>query len=342
MAFKIIEGFDLYAGTTAPLGLFGTWLNASSGSIAIVSGRFAGQAVQLSDGTGNTSAIRRTLDSAITAFSIGFAFRHNSLDNVGTQPIVRFLDTAVADQLSMYINGATGQIIVYRGLGSSVAISSGVGAIANQVWHHIELVGTIDNSGTLELFIDGISQGTFSGDTQQTANVGAQFLQLQAPDGSGSGNQSWWDDIYLTDTAVRVGEMRVDSLRVNSDGAEQDFNPSPSSDAYQAIDDSTVSSSDYIQAGTVGDTSYFGVTDLVATPEAIKAVQVTAFARKTDASTRQFKLLARVDGVESTSGDQTLTATYQRFAEAFETVPGGGVWDAVAVNDLEIGVRVTT
>jgi hypothetical protein len=131
-------------------------------------------------------------------------------------------------------------------------------------------------------------------------------------------------------------------MRVNSDSAEQDLNPSPSGAAYQTIDDTTVNTADYIQADTVGDTSYFGVQDLSVTPESIKAVQITAFGLKTDAGTRQFELLNRVAGVEQSGANFTLAASHQKYSSIFETTPTGGDWDATAINDLEIGVRVTT
>lgn len=345
MAFTLIDGFDLYNGVASTtIGVYGTWQNVSTGgSISIVSGRFAGQGLQFTDGTGNTSAIRRSLPAAQTEFSVGFAFRHMNHSNIGGGVMMHIMNSSAQVELTMYLNGSNGTIRLYRGAGVTHLFDSPVATMAEAVWQHVELVGTLDQTGgTLELFIDGISKGSYTGDTAQTAIANFQFIQIGAPDGSGSGNAAQFDDVYVTNTAQRVGEMRIDAMRVNSDSLEQDWSPTPSGAAYQTLDDNTVNIADYIQADTVGDTSYFGVQDLSVTPESIKAVQITSWGLKTDAGTRQFALLSRIGADEQVGATNTLAASPQKFTSIFETTPTGGDWDATAINNLEIGVRVIT
>lgn len=344
MAFTVIEGFDLYAGSAAPLGVYGKWQNVSSGgTILLVAGRFAGQAIRLTDGTGSTAALQRTLGAAQTSFSIGFAYKHTNHSAIGAQGFLQVQDAAGAEQFSLFMVGATGEVRIYRGYGTTLLATTPVGTMIEGNWQHFEIRGTIDNAaGMFELYVDGISKATFAGDTQQSALANLQFIVLRAPDGSGSGSQCFFDDFFCNNSNAQVGEMRIDAMRVNSDSAEQDWNPFPASAAYQAIDDNTVSSSDYIQADTVGNLSFFGIEDLSVTPESIVAVQLTSFAVKTDASTRQYKMKTRIGADVQDGPTHTLTATFQPFNAIFETTPTGGDWDATAINNLEIGVEVVT
>lgn len=340
MAFPVIDGFDLYNSTAAATGgLYAAWTNTSSGgTVSLIAGRFGGQAVRMSDGTGNFASVRIPTGN-MSGFAVGVAYRIATLATIGSPAIVQLMDSAFAAQLTINVN-ASGQVLVYRG--ATNLITGTLSTILATAWNYIELVGTIaDSGGTLELWVNGALHGTFTGDTKNTANAGMDYIQIQAADGSGGGTNSDFDDLYVSDSATRIGERRVEVLRPSADTAQKDFVPSTGTNNAAMVDDTTVLTTDYVQGGTVGNLDLYDLGDMATTPLSIDAVQLVAFALKTDATTRAFALVADLAGTQTVSTDKTLNATIARYTSTMLTKPGGGAWDSAALNALKAGPKVT-
>jgi len=347
MAFIIIDGFDTYNGTDTLIGLRNKWASSGSNSAySMADGRFDGQSVRLADGTGTNAAVQRQLASTITTFCIGWAMRVTSLSSGGVpanQPTLALKDSAAAYQISVAVN-ADGAIKLYRGDAAALLVASAAGVVLNDSWQYYELVGTIANSGaTLDLYVDGALACTFTGDTQHTANTNVQYVELAAADGTGSVTVTYYDDFYMTDTAVRVGERRVKTIYPVADTAAADWAPATGADHYAMVNSATVDTTGFIAASTVGDADRFEMGDLGVTPITIDAVQVSAFAKKTDATARTLNLQLESGATEQDGSAVTLGTNYGRFERIQATNPdGGGAWNAASVNALKAGVKVAS
>jgi hypothetical protein len=345
MNVTFMDGFDLYNGVTAAdgKGLNGRWSFVATPNPTLVAGRFGGQAVQGTDGSGTATNIRAPLPANQTSFCLGFAFNHAAglASLASTQPIAQLADSAVAAQLGIYVTAA-GVLSATRGANSAALITSAAGAIVQGSYGFIEMFGTVDDvTGTLELWLNGVQIGTFAGDTKQTANANVAFVSLLCPDGTGSVQQVKWDDVYATDTAARLGERRIETIRPSADTAQKDWTASTGVNNAAMVDETTVDTSDYVQASTVGNLDLYDLVDLSSTPATIDAIQATMFHLKTDATSRSVAAVADVSGTTSQGADKALASTVGSSQTIYNTKPGGGAWSPTAVNGLKIGPKVT-
>lgn len=348
MAFIIIDGFDTYNGVSNTIGIQSKWTSSGSNSaFTMQPGRFDGQSLRCNDGTGNNAAVKRPLPASISQFCVGWAMRVTNLTVSGVpanQPTLALFDSANAYQISVAVN-ADGAVKLYRGDAAALMAASAAGVMANDTWHYFELIGTIaDSGGTLQLYCDGTLVVNFTGDTKQTANANVAFVELAGADGTGAVTSTYYDDFYMTDTAVRVGERRVKTLYPSADvSGETDWIPTTGSDHYSMVNEPQVDTSTYIAGSNVGDQDLFDLDALGTTPTAIDAINVSVYAQKTDAAARAIGLQVKSGSTLSDGTGQNLATAYARYERLLETNPdGGGAWDAAAINALQAGVKVTT
>lgn len=192
--------------------------------LAIVAGRFSGQAMQLiSSNNGATMALTRNLPSSIATAVFGIAFQSNLTGKIG----ITLFDSATA-QLSIIVD-TDGKVKVANGDigGTVVATQSGSGVTAS-TWHYLEAQITINNTtGAYDIYLDGAHVITASGqNTRQSANNSANAISIRTT--TGSGQVFTFDDMYTFDTtggvnnAVR-GDSRVETLFTTADTATIHF-----------------------------------------------------------------------------------------------------------------------
>ena len=79
-----------------------------------------------------------------------------------------------------------------------------------------------------------------------------------------------------------------------------------------------------MESSNVGDKDTYAFGNLSTVSGSVYAVQITAFARKTDAGTRLIKTVARLGATEIESTDQPLSAGYAFPARDIRTAKPGG------------------
>lgn len=348
MGFPILESFDYYASTSVNTGLLSRWSNQSGGGgPSLIAGRFGGQALRMTDGTGATSFIRRQyVSSPHSNFSIGFAWRHNSAGTAfGNGGIVR-LESAAATQLSIYAdgNGGLGTVIrVYRGLGTTLLVQATT-LIAQSAWNYISINGVINQTaGWVELRINGDLQGRFDGDTAALAGITMDGILLGCVDHSGSGNAQDFDDLFVADVSTNFGACRFECPRPSADTADKDFTRSTGADNFALVDDATFSATDYVESGVLNDYDLYELTNLSSNPQTIHAVKPIVCAIRTDAGIRKLAAVLDSGGTLNTSADINILNDYLIFdGQTLLTNPnGGGVWTGGAVDALKLGPKVS-
>lgn len=343
--YLLLEGFDLYNGSGADgAGLLASWQRpGTTGTVSMVAGRFGGQAVQMRDGVGNTSLIRRTFGIANSAFSLGFAFRQTNFPGV-TNDTVLLIEMAGSTQLSVGLDCVTGSVIVYRGNGTTALITSAAGLMSSGTYAYVELFGTIhQTTGTLDLYVNGAFIGNYTGDTAALGNITYDGIAIRGQDGTGATSNTEFDDMFMTDTAARVGECKVETLRPVADTADKAWTASSGSDNYAMVDEAQVSLADYVTGAAVNDLDLYELANLATTPLTVHAVKAKVFAGKTDAQTRKIATVIRSNATDSQSADFALAPQSVGFnAAPLPLDPDGAVaWTAAKVNALKAGVKVT-
>ena len=227
------DGFDKYGPVNcAPVNstMNSEWTTVPSSSASFVAGRFTNSlALQMTYTYVNAS---RTLPSNYSRLIGGIALNSSLANNSG----VVFGD-AGTNQCAVGFNTA-GKLVLWQGGlgGTQIAIASS--AITANTWHYVEWDLTFASSGSYNVYIDGVSVFSGTGNLKSSSNAYANQVIL-------IGNVCNFDDMYLFDStgsannAVR-GDSRVETLFPTSD-ASVAFTPSQGAlGAYYSLSGSTI------------------------------------------------------------------------------------------------------
>lgn len=349
MSVLMIEGFDTYNGLGANTGLIAKW-NAPGGSgQSMITGRFSGQAWRLQPAIGQ--AIQRTFTATpISSIAVGSAIRLTNLFSATPTAkahlcLVNSTGTVFQCGIIFDTNGSISAYRVSGDVSGTLLGSSAANVMAANTWHYVEVEFVISATvGRVTVYVDGVQKLNLTG--VNTANGGATVtadsLRLSSTNG-GNGNGGFidYDDIYVVDAAAKLGERRVETLRPSADTAQKDWTPDTGTVNFSRVNDTLADGTTFVQASVVGNLDLYDIVDLSSTPAAIDAVNIIAYAQKTDATTRAIQLAAKLSATTVTSADNNLAASIARFDSLLLTKPGGGAWAATDVNALQIGPKVS-
>lgn len=322
--------------------------SGGDGNDIISGGRFANGFQIVFDGR----TIYKDFDNQAT-WIVGIAVYFQSSGATGSIPFLCLTD-GTTRQIELAMNSSR-QLIVMR---NGTTLGTGSTALAVGVWNYIELKVTIhDTAGVAVARVNGVTEINLSGvDTKNSSNAYANRLYLGC--GPSTFSFSTWvtfDDLYVldgVDSGVSgcpnndfLGDVRVEGRLPNGNGASSQFDGSDgnSTDNYLLVDESTPNSdTDYVQSGIAGNKDTYAFQDLTPTSGIVYGVQILTFAKKTDAGTRNVKLVARKSGgTEEDSADLVLTTGYQYLMDQRDGDPSGAQWTIASVNAAEFGQKVS-
>jgi hypothetical protein len=345
MAFTFADSFQQYTvGAASATGGCGTVYSSNRTiNIDATGGRWGGKNLSVSDGGGNyIYALAYTTNPAATAGTLNFAVYQSGTQ---TNTPIASVHGPGGKQLSIAYN-ASGQITVRRG-GSDATSTDGTliatTARAN-LWdtnyHFFELLFEIHaTAGKVQLYRDGelLLDLTGLNTLGLVAGTWESFTFACSPF-----TTRRFSDLFTTDTFVRVGERKFETLVITANGASQDLTPNTGA-AWDAINDTSPDDdATYIASGTVGHRSTFVLSDMASAPLTIDLVCVRAYSKKDDAATRAIKL-GLFDGTNSSLGAEKFVSTaYAHHSALFQTAPDGGAWSKAKVDALLPLVEVTT
>jgi hypothetical protein len=212
-------------------------------------------------------------------------------------------------------------------------------------WHYVELqVVQGTSNGTLNVRLNGVLAITLS--AQNTTQGGGPLLTAFA--GSVPGQPCPVtvdvDDLYLADTSGTInntflGDVRVDALKAQANGALNQWTVEGAASAWQAVSDGDETTA--LRAATAGLRQTFDVEALPAmTTPAIHGVQVTLLARKTDAGNGRVRGLVASGASTAVGPNIVLQEQLAWHTALFERNPNGNVqWTEGAFNAAEFGVE---
>lgn len=220
MAVLMIEGFDKYGGTNSSTAITttlmaGEWTTITNWAI-VAPLSSTGQA--LSSG-GLTSTLAKTLSGSVARIIGGVRFN----TSLSTSPAgVAFTD---AGSVQCSISIATTGVITFRNstyTGGTI-LGTAASPISASSTHYLEWDITLGNAAAYNVYLDGVSIISGTGDTTTTSNNTINGFQAQA----GTGNTFIIDDLYLLDTtgttnnAVLLTSPRVETTLPSSDSSVQ-------------------------------------------------------------------------------------------------------------------------
>lgn len=348
MSIVFMEGFDYYNGVGPNTGMTSRW-TASSRS-GLVAGRFGGQAIQHNTDTATSGFSICLLESSVTSFACGFALKLPFFGTAGANNggVFGFYNSTNAQFAFTIRPNAFAGIDIYRQTGINSAATI-VGSTANNIlrlstWHYIECVCDISTtSGSIKLWVDGAQVLNLSNVNNQAGISDVVDSIVCGWFGSvGGGGSNQIDDIYVTDTSVRIGERKIETLYPNSDIA-QGFIRSSGTSNFSLVDDPQTNTTDYVIGTAPGDTDTYGFTNLTTVPTFVDAVQVNTVAMKTDAATRNISIQLISGPTVDDGPDFALSGSYNRYGRLVIQDPNtGSTWTASAVNNIQGGPKVAS
>lgn len=246
-------------------------------------------------------------------------------------------------QVSLELDNATGQIRAYAGAGTTLLFTGG--AMTINTWYLVEVRAKIANSGgAVEVKIDGVSIGSFSGDTQPSTATNITSLGFDTDSASGAG-KIFVDDFGINDTTTAsdnawLGDGKIIALTPNGNGDSSQFTGSDgnSTDNYLLVDD-TADDTDYVESGTSGQKDLYQLSNTGLSGITVSRVWVEARAKSTTTATT-IKMIHKSGGTQ-VSSTQNLGTSFGvvRGADAVLD-PAGAAWTATTLNGLQAGVEV--
>jgi hypothetical protein len=337
MSLLYIDGFDTYESTnnTAPAaGTLDSRYFINGSSVKVQEGRdAAGHCIEFQS---STLAYRKVVTTNATLV-VGAAVYTSGFGFAAHTPLLMYTETALGMNVNLGFNGT---IAVRRG--STTLNTSATGVMTANTWQYVELQVLCSNTGSYELWVDGVSILSDTGvDTQNHASksyhdaiglasgTGVTFTRLDdfyVCDGTGSTNNS------------NLGDVEVSVIRPDGDDTT-DWTANGAGSHYVEVDEVELDNdTTFITTGTPGDQDIFTYGGL-ASNGAIKGVQVTTDLRETAADSYQLKTLAKSAGNTVNVTSAVGAMDYVANTELFEDDPDGAAWTQGTVNSTKFGVE---
>ncbi len=278
--------------------------------------------------------------ASATEFYVRFGFYYQI--GTGTRRLFSFKSGATV-QVSLEFDNATGQFRAYTGAGTTLLFTGG--AMAVNTWYLVEMRAKIaDSGGAVEVKIDGVSVGSFSGDTKPSTATGATSLGFDTDSASGAGKM-FVDDFAVNDTTTATdnawaGDGKIIALFPNADGDSSQWVGSDgnSTNNYLLVDD-TADDTDYVESSASGNKDLYNLSATGLTGVTVSRVWVEARAKSTTTATTM-KLIHKSGGTQVSSTQNVGTSfAVVRGADALLD-PAGAAWTATTLDALQAGVEV--
>lgn len=329
MAITWMDGFEEYSLAN---GLINKAYVVSSSQVSYGgTGRFSGKALSFGNSTGYVqAAVPQT-----ATLSMGCAFKMTSSSEFVLMDLQDILGNRI---LQLFLTNAGGFLVTKNRFFTDANLGvSAAGKFSFGDWQYVEMEVTRHASaGAVNVYVNGALVLALTGLALGTANMSLVAVH------NTQNSIGYIDDFYITDTATRIGEITINTLVPTADTAQKDFTALTGSDNYAMVDELPVDGdTSYVTADTAGDADLYATAGLADTPGSIYAVQVRAFARKTDTGLRTLKAKAISGGTDGDGVAVPLSTAYGIVTTTYETDPNtDAAWTASAVNAASIGMEI--
>jgi len=266
-------------------------------------------------------------------------------------------------QICSFYNGATQVAEVRYYPDNTIRAFCGAGQVASaaapqlavqDTFFHIGVDVKIDETGWFSVWVDGVAEIAFSGDTTGGDTAISTFV---VGNNGGSTTHCWnnyayIDDAYWNDTAGEGAAAFPSAYRYylvlpNDNGTYSDFAGSDgdSVDNYQMVDeippdgDVTYVTHD---TDTEADSYLMANYTLPAGLTAASVIPVGKVRKENAGSVYGLKLRTRLSTNNSDSAKMTLGTGWGFIFDRQTTKPGGGAWAQADIDDMQVGVVVAS
>jgi hypothetical protein len=265
---------------------------------------------------------------------------------------------AAYDAASGGVNSTTPQLWLcmdgaahLRLMSGSATLATSSNAFSPNVWYHIEIKATINNStGSYEVRVDGTSTGwipaaTSQNTRQQSSNSWVDAVALHSMQQSGTSAPSI-DDFYVLDTTGSVandfiGPQKIITVFPTGAGNSAQFTGNYAANFANANETTSDGDSTFNQSSTAGHIDLFDF-DNVPTGT-ISAVQHVVQARQDAGAARTIRTKTRIGGSNYNGSSVNLSGSHRFIMEPVTLNPAdSAAWEATDVNGAEFGYELVS
>ena len=252
------------------------------------------------------------------------------------------LSDSVTGQIVLQIDGDNGVFNFEYWNGASFTELAPAISFVIATNHKIDIHWKIaDSGGIFELFLDGVSVTSFSGDTLLAGFTQIDRIQFHSSTSALTNSiyDVFYSEIIVADESTI--DWRLATLAPNGAGNSTTWTGDDTDVSTEALDDEI-----FISSASADEVEQFTISDLSGTAAAMDVVAVVVAARSRNAITgpQNVQISIRTGGNDFFSSN--LSGVSTGFTEDFvvyETNPDtSSAWLGSEVNDLEIGVKSIT
>lgn len=328
---------------------------------------YAGGNASISYGSGNgrwtgsnalilSQLIQTNLDNCYISTTLPPARQHATLiagvavnrQALTTGGIGFYSSLGATNEIALTFDSA-GALLARRGGWTGTVILTTNAVVPSSTWVHLELRGTLDpTAGVVEVRVNGVSVGVFSGQTRATGSatvLDAVRLASASASTLGAGTVSW-DDLYLCNGAgasnnALLGDTAIRPLYPSGVGGVTQLTPTGVANNWDNVNEAPPALTDYNSSGVVDATDTYTFTDLPTTAATVFGVNVLPYVNKSDAGPRQVMPVVRAGGVTYETSAVAISLGGAYAGQVADVNPATGLpWTPTEINAAEFGVRV--
>jgi hypothetical protein len=336
MTLRFCDGFDSYSSATQ---LQSKWSSVSNVVFGTSAGRYGGGAVS---NTGYAYGMRLNKVVSIPSGAkvrVGFHIKYPANASSNGLSSANYV-VGINDSHVLGLN-PVGQLQVTAFNSTTVRFASTV-VVNDGNFHWVELEYWLNGStlSTAQLWIDGVSQGSYTGNLAAAAAV----TQVNFGLGNLFSGTGWIDDVVVWDdqgssfNTFPLGPRRITTLLPNADGDLAQFTPKTGT-LHHPMVTGGYGSTDYVSDSGTGNVDLYKFPALPYSPTSINAVVANYFGQNTGTGTTSLIPKLKTSGTTVSGSTSTLAVGNNTLIQAaFSTDAGGAAWTTTSVNAMQIGM----
>ncbi len=299
------------------------------------------------DGTGRFADYKVPTDASAPVLCVGFRFYNAEIlpASTITSTIFQAMNSASGAAFSLKVksDNVTLQIV-----DNDATTHDADTTMSKDTWHYIEIEWKQTTAGYGKVYLDG----NLVIDTGTVDMAGFTFFEtwgFRIGFGCAGGNQTGGnnlaiDDIYEMEIdgvehTAPLGASRVLAMRPTSDATPNDWTPSTGSDNYALIDETDVSTTDYVDATATTNDDHYGLS-AIENVSSVHAMRVDVACVAVDGTPT-----LHIGFDDGTADEQSMgvvsTGSTQNFQQTFEEDPSNAAWTESSAEAIEATQRMT-
>lgn len=349
MAILFCDSMNSYGSTSDMSKMWGSNADNTKYVLDLTGGPSSDPCIKTA-GTGGTLATTLYATPSGTVLGGRFKFKQASIGSaVQVFRMACQNSSLTAQTWEMNLNATTGVVTVSLA-GSSAVSQSGSTNVCDNAWHLIEWqIDAKDAAGVLKVWVDGVLEINFSGDTYSGTAHAAPWLTAFTL--FSTSVVRYYKDFIIFDSSGGTGAMKttsqpfgnltIETIRPNGAGTTTGFTPSAGSN-YQCVDETSQNgATDYVESAVSTTRDTYAMGNLAGVPTTVYGAVAKVFAENPGSGTISMKQTLKSGGTTDVGASSAANIAGNYKSKVYDNDPNTSTaWTLTTINALEQGFEV--